>query len=519
MHIFSGQRFHYNPLEGCVSGAYFGRSKKGWMTTELFYGWGANHFNLNIPPGRPVVLLVDGHSTHIDIEISKFCSKSGILLYCLPAHSSHITQPLDVGFYGPLKQAWKKAVVEYSSNNIGKSVTKQTFAKVFKVAWENTVKVSTIVNSFRCAGIFPVDFSVIRPEKLAPATVYTTVPAPSIPEGGQVPAHTKPEPAQVKQTSEVAVVSAPSKSGSPEAKKASEVALEAFESALDRQTRKKFMVRLEEGYDLDNDELYSVWMKLKCLSIDDKASLPKEASGKQHKLELHRELRSSVRSTKEGNGERNTQKSGSLTRQSQPEKKQKKTTALVTRQHQPEEKQQPVTRQSQPEETQEKTSSPVTGQGQKCEVLQSSWDDILLYPKQIPRKKTKAGTSDFPAHISSEQMIEYLRQKEEKKQAEEEAKRKRKEDRELKRQQREAQKQQKAKGKKVPRQTRRKAVSTTSQSDEDVMCPPCSNGSDHRDGWICCDNCDTWFHKVCTDIPSDEYDDLSDVDWYCSACM
>ena len=138
MHIFSGKRFHYNPLAGCVPGAYFGKSDKGWMTTELFYGWIANHFVFNILPPRPVVLLVDGHSTHIDIEISKFCNKNGILLYCLPAHSSHITQPLDVGFYGPLKQAWKKAVSEYSCNNIGKSITKQTFAEVFKVAWENS---------------------------------------------------------------------------------------------------------------------------------------------------------------------------------------------------------------------------------------------------------------------------------------------------------------------------------------------------------------------------------------------
>ena len=98
MHIFSGHRFRYNPLDGCIPGAYFGKSEKGWMTTELFFGWLANHFISNIPPSRPVVLLVDGHSTHIDLETSKLCQEKGILLYCLPAHSSHITQPLDVGY-------------------------------------------------------------------------------------------------------------------------------------------------------------------------------------------------------------------------------------------------------------------------------------------------------------------------------------------------------------------------------------------------------------------------------------
>ena len=58
-HIFSGERFSYNPLEG----AYFGRSPNGWITTELFYGWVANHFATQIGPRRPVVLLFDGHST------------------------------------------------------------------------------------------------------------------------------------------------------------------------------------------------------------------------------------------------------------------------------------------------------------------------------------------------------------------------------------------------------------------------------------------------------------------------
>ena len=97
MHIFSGQRFWYNPLDGCVSGAYFGKSEKCWITTEFFYDWLANHFILRIPPSRPVVLLVDCHSTHIDLETSKLCKEQGILLCFLPKHSSHITQPLDVG--------------------------------------------------------------------------------------------------------------------------------------------------------------------------------------------------------------------------------------------------------------------------------------------------------------------------------------------------------------------------------------------------------------------------------------
>ena len=60
--IFPGERFSYNPLDGAVKGACFGRSSNGWITTELFYRWVTNHFSVAIRRDRPVVLLFDGHT-------------------------------------------------------------------------------------------------------------------------------------------------------------------------------------------------------------------------------------------------------------------------------------------------------------------------------------------------------------------------------------------------------------------------------------------------------------------------
>ena len=53
MHIFPGKHFGYNPLDGAVAGAYMGRNDNGWMVTQLFYGWLANHFVSYIPPECP----------------------------------------------------------------------------------------------------------------------------------------------------------------------------------------------------------------------------------------------------------------------------------------------------------------------------------------------------------------------------------------------------------------------------------------------------------------------------------
>ena len=44
MHIFAGERFKYNPMKNCVHNAFFSQSVNGWISTELFFGWLANHF-------------------------------------------------------------------------------------------------------------------------------------------------------------------------------------------------------------------------------------------------------------------------------------------------------------------------------------------------------------------------------------------------------------------------------------------------------------------------------------------
>ena len=49
----------YNPLEGGVDGSVFSMTDSGYMDTQTFYMWFANHFLPNLPPARPVVLLID----------------------------------------------------------------------------------------------------------------------------------------------------------------------------------------------------------------------------------------------------------------------------------------------------------------------------------------------------------------------------------------------------------------------------------------------------------------------------
>ena len=342
MHIFAGKRFKVDPMKGSVANAYFGKSDKGW----IFYKWLEEHFIKRTATIRPLLLLIDGHSSHIDINTSKLCKDNNILLYCLPPHSSHITQPLDVGFYGPLKASWRKAVAKYALDNVGKSVTKYTFAEVFKEAWINTVKLSTIVNSFRCAGIWPVNANVCK-SKVAPATVY----------------HADHEKG----------------AGKSDGKLAAQV-MESLSSA----TKKKFEIRYEEGYDVNDDELYNVWVKLKTLTLDDN----QETKDSKDISKLQADAVDKSLEAKHLKG-----------------------------------------------------SSKLTVDDSKAgEVFKQA----LVLPK-VTRKKTLGGSTKLPAHVSSDEAIAQMEDKVKQKQIAEEEKKKRKEEREMKRLTKQKEKEEKAK--------------------------------------------------------------------------
>ena len=97
--LFAGKRVptKYNPLKGGVPGSAFSMTESGYMDTPSFYMWLANHFIPNIPLVRPVVLLVDSHTFHIDLESFELARQNKIHIYALLKNATHLVQPADVG--------------------------------------------------------------------------------------------------------------------------------------------------------------------------------------------------------------------------------------------------------------------------------------------------------------------------------------------------------------------------------------------------------------------------------------
>lgn len=87
-------------------------TSNGWTDNETGLDW-IKHFDKHTrarTKGSHRMLILDGHGSHQSVEFEAYCKDHSIVPVCLPPHSSHITQPLEVGLFSPLKSAYGKEI-------------------------------------------------------------------------------------------------------------------------------------------------------------------------------------------------------------------------------------------------------------------------------------------------------------------------------------------------------------------------------------------------------------------------
>ena len=87
-------------------GTLYGLSDKGWIQAGLFHGWLTQHFVKYATSERPILLLLDGHSSHYQPDVVRYAQDHGIIMFTLPPHTTADSQPMNVGCFGPLKKHW-----------------------------------------------------------------------------------------------------------------------------------------------------------------------------------------------------------------------------------------------------------------------------------------------------------------------------------------------------------------------------------------------------------------------------
>jgi hypothetical protein len=134
-------------------------SDNGWTSHEIGLRWLQKVFipsTFSRLKGKYRLLVLDGHGSHLTPKFDRICDQNDVILICMPPHSSHLLQPLDVGCFAVLKRAYGRCV-EYVMRMGRNHIDKFDFLDAFPTARIEAFKAETVRNSFTATGLVPYD--------------------------------------------------------------------------------------------------------------------------------------------------------------------------------------------------------------------------------------------------------------------------------------------------------------------------------------------------------------------------
>ena len=134
---------------------------KGWTCDAIGEDWIKTVFEPETCAkasrlGATRLLIVDGHGSHITAPFIRFCMDHNIMVLLLPPHSSHLTQPLDVGIFSPLKRRMSEEldkILRYGFSNIKKF----EWANCYRVARPDAMKPANVKSAWSGTGLIPLN--------------------------------------------------------------------------------------------------------------------------------------------------------------------------------------------------------------------------------------------------------------------------------------------------------------------------------------------------------------------------
>jgi hypothetical protein len=149
-------------------------SENGWTNNELGLEW-IKHFDTHTKSrvvGTHRLLILDGHGSHATPEFDQYCAENRIITLCMPPHTSHVLQPLDVACFSPLKKAYNQLVLDLARQGIF-HVDKTDFLAMYSKARMTVFSEQNIKSGFRATGLIPHN-----PERVLSSLTITKTPSP-----------------------------------------------------------------------------------------------------------------------------------------------------------------------------------------------------------------------------------------------------------------------------------------------------------------------------------------------------
>ena len=106
------------------------------------------------------MLIFNKYESHQLINFKIYYKIYNIIPIYLLFYSFYITQPLDVGFFNPLKKIYNKKINIFIQAHIN-NITKVKFFLVFRAVYKCSIIISNIIEGFRGVGFISLNLKTI----------------------------------------------------------------------------------------------------------------------------------------------------------------------------------------------------------------------------------------------------------------------------------------------------------------------------------------------------------------------
>ncbi|EDN99830.1 hypothetical protein SS1G_02688 [Sclerotinia sclerotiorum 1980 UF-70] len=157
VHLFNWYTETNLPVEWAIK-----PTSNGWTNNETGLEW-LKHFDKhtkNRRKGKYRMLVLDRHESHESVAFQAYCKENDIICLRLPLHSSHLTQPLDVGCFSNLKRSYGGQIDGFIKAYIN-HISKVEFFIAFKAVYEESITSQNMKSGFRGTGLIPFNPEVV----------------------------------------------------------------------------------------------------------------------------------------------------------------------------------------------------------------------------------------------------------------------------------------------------------------------------------------------------------------------
>lgn len=86
--------------------AVYGAQKNGYFAADHTLNV-LQHFVRHAVATRPLLLILNGASSHVGEKMLQYAKANSIHILCLPSHTTHLLQVADVAVFHPFKAYWR----------------------------------------------------------------------------------------------------------------------------------------------------------------------------------------------------------------------------------------------------------------------------------------------------------------------------------------------------------------------------------------------------------------------------